>query len=184
MNKKALIILAEGFEEIEAITPIDILRRAGVDITVAGLGGTSIKSARNVTVNTDVSLDDYDSTPDAIIFPGGLGGAENLSRSIKVKGLIESMNSKGKLIAAICASPALVLSPTGVLDGKRATCYPGMEENFPNSVKAVEENVVQDGNIITSRGPATALPFALKIVENLLGKETADSIAEGTLFSG
>lgn len=184
MKKKALVVLAEGFEEIEVSTPIDILRRAGVDVTVAGIGGTVIKGAHNVAINADIDLEKYDSVPDAVIFPGGMPGAENLARSSKVKELIKSMAAEGKLIAAICASPALVLAPMGLLDGRNATCYPGMEENFSSKVKPVKEKVVQDGNVITSMGPATALPFALKIVENLVGKETADSIAQATLFSG
>lgn len=182
MAKKALIILASGFEEIEAVTPIDVLRRAGIDITVAGIGGTAIRGSRGMVVNADIELDKFSGKPDAVIFPGGMPGAENLARSAKVKELIKSMNSAGKIIAAICASPALVLAPTGVLDGKKATCYPGMNENFSSKIKHVKDKVVQDGNIITSKGPATALPFALKIVEALAGKKTADVVGKATLF--
>jgi 4-methyl-5(b-hydroxyethyl)-thiazole monophosphate biosynthesis len=183
MKKRALVIIAEGFEEIEAITPVDVLRRAEVDVTVAGLGASSITGAHGVIIKTDIVLDDCDFLPDAVIFPGGLPGAENLASSVKVKNVVLKMSSEGRLIAAICASPALVLAPTGVLSGRTATCYPGLEKNFSPDVKFVKEKVVQDGNIITSRGPATALAFALKIAENLVGKAKADMLAQQMLFS-
>jgi 4-methyl-5(b-hydroxyethyl)-thiazole monophosphate biosynthesis len=182
MAKKALLVLADGFEEIEALTPIDILRRAGVEVVVAGLGGKTVKGSRGAVMNADTELESYSGAPDAIVFPGGMPGAENLAKSSKVKELIRSLNAAGKLIAAICASPALVLAPTGLLDGKKATCYPGMEENFSSKITHVKDKVVQDGNIITSRGPATAFPFALKIVENLVGRETAELVGKATLF--
>ena len=181
--KKALIILANGFEDIEAVTPIDILRRGGITVIVAGLGGTEIKGSRGTVIKAEIALEDYNGVPDALILPGGNTGAENLALSPRVKELILSVSSKGKIVAAICAAPALVLAPTGILDGKKATCYPGMEENFSPKVKASGDDVVQDGNIITSRGPATAFPFALKILENLAGKNVAETIAEGTLYS-
>ncbi|MFQ5952664.1 MAG: DJ-1/PfpI family protein, partial [Candidatus Omnitrophota bacterium] len=114
--------------------------------------------------------------------PGGLPGAENLSKSAKMKDLILAMNSKNKIIAAICASPALVLAPLGVLKGKRAACYPSMEENFSPEIEYAEENIIQDGNIITSKGPATAFSFALKIAENLVGKDTADTVGRQMLY--
>jgi 4-methyl-5(b-hydroxyethyl)-thiazole monophosphate biosynthesis len=183
MNKKALVILAEGFEETEAAAPIDILRRAEVEVTIAGLGGTSITGAHGIKVNTDIALDDYNFLPDALILPGGMPGAENLANSEKVKTLIQKMVSEKRLIAAICASPALVFAPMGILNGRRATCYPGMENNFSSDIKFVKEKVVQDGNIITSQGPATASSFGLKIAENLVGKDKRDMIANQMLFA-
>ena len=182
MEKKALIILAEGFEEIEAVAPMDILRRSGVNIVVAGLGGKTVTGAHGVKIEADVVFEDHDSMPDVIVFPGGMPGAENLSNSVKIKDLVMRMNSSGKLIAAICASPALVLGPTGILEGRKATCYPGLEKNFSSRVKFEKENVVQDGNVITSRGPATAFAFGLKIAENLVGKEKANMIAKQILW--
>lgn len=181
MLKKAVVILAEGFEDIEAVTPVDILKRSGINVTVAGLGGKTIKGSRGTSINADIILDDYSAVPDAVILPGGSGGAENLARSPKVKELIKAVDSKGGIVAAICASPALVLAPTGILDGKKATCFPGMEENFSFKVKHVKEKVVQDGNIITSQGPATAIAFSLKIVEALVGAKTAEAVAKATL---
>ena len=184
MKKKALIILADGFEEVEAITPIDILRRSEIEVITAGLGKEEITGTHNITVKTDVIFEEYDELPDAIVLPGGMPGAENLAISAKVKELISKMDSKGRLIGAICASPALVLAPTGILDGKNATCYPGMDQNFPASVKSSKERVVQDGNIITSMGPATAFDFGLKMAENLVGKQKSDMVGQQMLFKG
>lgn len=182
MKKRALVILAEGFEEIEALTTVDILRRVNVEVTVAGLSGDVVKGSRGVVVKADRVLLDSDSDHDIVILPGGMPGAENLAKSSKVRKLILDMHARGKLVAAICASPALVLSPFGVLDAKKATCFPGMEPNFTARVKAVKDAVVQDGNIITSRGPATAFAFALKIAENLVGKEMTEMVARQTLY--
>ena len=182
--KKAIIVLAEGFEEVEAFAPIDILRRCQVDVVVAALTKDEVASAHNVTVKPDVLIDEVTELPDVLIFPGGMPGAENLALSKKVKDLVLKMAAEGKLIAAICASPALVLAPLGVLEGKTATCYPGMESNFPAGTKHSTNNVVQDGNLITSLGPATAFEFGLKIAENLVGKQKTDMIASQMLFEG
>lgn len=182
MSKKALIILADGFEETEATVPIDILRRAEVDVTVAGLDGEMIAGAHGLSLVTDILFDEYSGMPDVVIFPGGMPGAENLANSIKVKDMVLKMNKEGRLVAAICASPALVLGPTGILNGKTATCYPGMEESFSPEVTFSSDAVVQDGNIITSRGPATAFSFGLKIAENLVGKEKAEMVGKGMLY--
>ncbi|MGB2600973.1 MAG: DJ-1 family glyoxalase III [Candidatus Omnitrophota bacterium] len=181
MNKKALVILAQGFEEIEAVIPIDMLRRAEVEVIVAGVGGETITGSREVIIKPDVSLEECDLEPDAVILPGGMPGAENLATSSKVKEIITKMNSKGKIIAAICASPALVLAPMGILNGKEATCYPGLDKNFSPEIKFSKERVVQDGNVITSQGPATAFGFARKITENLVGKAKADMVASQML---
>ena len=181
MAKKAIIVLAEGFDEIEAVTSIDILRRAEIDITVAGLGNLNVKGSRVLIVTSDKKLDEAGIDYDACIFPGGMPGATNLANSEKVKKLIQKMDSAGKIIAAICASPAIVLGPVGILKNKSATCYPGMEQNFKSDVKYKDNDVVVDGNIITSRGPATALLFSLAIVKKLVGKEIADRIKKAVL---
>ena len=182
MKKKAMVVLAEGFEETETIIPIDVLRRAGVDVIIAGVNSDTVTGAHGVTFKTDMVLDKIEPLPDAVVLPGGMPGAENLAKSPKVKDLILAMNSKDNLIAAICASPALVLSPLGVLNGKMAACYPGMEENFSPEVRFEEERIIQDGNIITSRGPATAFSFALKIAESLVGKDTSDMVGRQMLY--
>ncbi|MBI4358804.1 MAG: DJ-1/PfpI family protein [Candidatus Omnitrophica bacterium] len=184
MAKKVLIILADGFEEIEAITPVDVLRRAGVEVTIAGLSGKTITGAHGVKFQTDVTFDEYKDLPDAIILPGGMPGAKNLGESPKVAGLVKKMNRQNKVVGAICAAPALALAPTGILNGKKATCYPGFEKNFPSSVAFSSDRVVVDGNIITSRGPGSALEFALELVEKLVSKEKAETLSEGMLVKG
>jgi len=184
MDKRALIVLAEGFEEIEAIIPIDVLRRASVDVTTSCLGVKSVTGAHGIEIWADTALEDYEYLPDVVIFPGGIPGAENLARSAEVKKMIKRVSSEKRLIAAICAAPALVLAPTGILNGREATCYPGLEKDFPPEAVYVKKNVVQDGNIITSRGPGTAFLFALKIAENLVGKTKTDMIAEQMLYGG
>jgi 4-methyl-5(b-hydroxyethyl)-thiazole monophosphate biosynthesis len=181
MAKKAIVILADGFEEIEAITPIDVLRRADIEVIVAGLSSKTITGARKLKVETDILLDEIHGLPDALILPGGAVGAKNLHGSKKVLGLIQSMNAEKKVVAAICASPAFALAAAGVLDGKKATCYPGCEGRFPASAKFSEDRVVVDGNIITSRAPGTALEFALAIVRVLTGQEKAISLKEEML---
>lgn len=182
MSKKVLVILAQGFEEVEAITPIDVLRRAQVEVVVAGLDSLEIKGSRGVTVIADKVFDEADRDFDALVLHGGNPGAINLGSSSLVIKLVQQMNDKGKIIAAICAAPAVVLGPSGVLNGRRATCFPGMEKDFPGSVNFCEENVVIDGNIITSRGMGTSLEYSLAIVEKLIDKETAAKIAEAVVY--
>jgi 4-methyl-5(b-hydroxyethyl)-thiazole monophosphate biosynthesis len=179
--KKVLIILAEGFEEIEAITPIDLLRRAGLEVTVAGLSKIEIEGSHRIRVHTDIILEEYNDLPDAIILPGGTLGAKHLGESKTVSEIVKKANSEKKVVAAICAAPALALAPAGVLNGKKATCFPGLEENFSSAVRFSEERVVEDGNIVTSRGAGTAMEFSLKLVERLSGKEKAKELKEKIL---
>ncbi|MBF0522753.1 MAG: DJ-1/PfpI family protein [Candidatus Omnitrophica bacterium] len=182
MPKKALVILAEGFEEIEAVTPIDLLKRAGVDVTTAGVGNTKIKGARvQITVLTDKKIEDVSKDFDAVILPGGMPGASNLAASKAVNEIVQDANTNGKIIAAICAAPAVVLTPLGILKNKTATCFPGMEKQFDKTTLFKEEPVVIDGNIITSRGAGTAYAFALTIVEKLVGKDIAQKVKKETV---
>jgi len=175
MRKKVVVILADGFEEIEAVTIINTLRRAGIKVTVCGLDADLVKGSRDITISTDKLLEKSDLTSeyDACVLPGGMPGAEKLAGSDIVKELLTKMHAQGKVIAAICASPALVLSSTGILNNKSATCFPGMRGDFSSSTTYKEDNVVIDGNIITSKGPATAMEFSLSIVETLCGKDIA-----------
>lgn len=180
MINKAVIILAEGFEEIEAVTVIDILRRAGVGVTVAGLNDTKIKGSRDITIEADTVFKNTDQSFDACILPGGSLGANNLAASKEVNAFIKQMHADGKIIAAICAAPAVVLGPAGILKNKSMTCYPGFEKKL-NNVNYKKEAVVIDNNIITSQGPATAFAFALAIAEKLCTKETTQKIKKDTL---
>ncbi len=180
MKKSAVVVLAEGFEEIEAVTPIDFLRRAGCCVTIAGVGGQTIRGAHGIEIQTDTVIGKCEDLYDAIVLPGGMPGSENLAESSETVDLVKVMMKYGRLVAAICAAPAVVLAPNGILDGRKATCYPGFESRFGDTNFA-NERVVVDGNIITSRGPGTAAEFSLEIVRYLCGGETADGLHAGTL---
>lgn len=184
MKKKVLIILAEGFEEIEAVTPVDVLRRAGLEVTVAGVGGTEITGAHGIRVLADVEIGAYRDTPDAVILPGGLPGASNLAKSPEVAAVVERVRGAGRVIGAICAAPALVLAPGGALDGRKATCYPSFEKQFGPKTKFVTDRVVKDGNVITSRGPGTALEFALELASELAGPQAAAELSKAMIAAG
>ena len=174
------ILLAEGFEEVEAVTPADFLRRAGLDVRLVGIAGRQVKGGHDITVAADTTLAELTAEPDVLIVPGGGKGADNLAASRPVMDLIRSMHAKGKLIAAICAAPAVVLHKAGVLAGRRVTCYPGLEKKLTGCTFS-EERVVVDGNIITSRGAGTSAEFALAVVERLAGEAKASEIHRGTL---
>jgi 4-methyl-5(b-hydroxyethyl)-thiazole monophosphate biosynthesis len=187
MAKNAIVLLAEGFEEVEAVTPIDYLRRAGITVTIAAVGGNlSVKGARGITVNADALLRDIikqggAAAFDAVIIPGGMPGATNIAASKEAGALITEMASAGKQVCAICASPAVVLAPLGLLPGKKFTCYPGMEEKVQGS-KWTDDSVAIDGNIITSRSAGTAGVFAVAIIARLLDQLTGDKIAQAVLL--
>ena len=182
--KKAVCILAPGFEEIEAVTPVDILRRAGLEVVLAGVGGTNIKGARGITIVCDVQVSQCTEIMDAVILPGGMPGAENLAASNEVKEIIMRHYQLGKIVAAICASPAVVLAPLGILDGKKAVCYPGCEKIFGKAVQHVKDRaVVVDGSVVTSAGAGTAFEFGLALAGLLAGEETAQSLAQKMVYS-
>ena len=170
---KVMIPFAEGFEEIEALTVVDVLRRAGIQVDTVGVVGSVILSAHGVRMMVDKRLNEINPDEyDAIILPGGNPGYINLGRSSKVIEMIKKFNSKNKLIAAICGAPS-ILARERLLDDKKATIYPGNEKllAYPRG-----NPVVVDGNIITSQGPGTAMEFALKIVEKLLNPATVEKL--------
>ena len=175
MLKKAYILLATGFEEIEAVSIIDILRRAGVEIeTISISENRQISGAHNIEILADTLFDETDfSNGDMLIFPGGQPGTDNLNSQKKIKKLIQTYYGQQKYIAAICAAP-LIFGEMGLLQGKKAVCYPGYEDRLLGAEIAQNECVVVDGNIITSKGAGTAIEFALKLVEILVGQETAE----------
>jgi 4-methyl-5(b-hydroxyethyl)-thiazole monophosphate biosynthesis len=182
MKKKVLILLADGFEEIEAITTVDILRRADLEVTTAGVGKPNVTGAHGLEVKSDSEIGSCKDVPDAIVLPGGMPGVNNLAASKDVNDLIKKAHEGGKIIAAICAAPSYVLAPTGVIDGKEVTCYPGCEDLLKGKAKFVDKKVVVDGNIITSKGPGTASDFALKIVETLMGESAKEEVRNRTLY--
>ncbi len=179
---KALLFLATGFEEIETVTIVDVLRRARINVTVAGLKHDVVEGAHGIKIVPDKTIDDLKIEDfDAIVVPGGNPGYKNLREDYRVIEMIKNAFNSRKLLAAICAAPA-VLSDAGVLEGKECTIYPGMEnELVKGRGKPNQDNVVVDGNIITSKGPATAIEFALKLAEKLAGKEIAEAVRKKTL---
>lgn len=181
MGKRAVVVLAPGFEEIEAVTQIDVLRRAGVTVIVTGITTPAAEGAHGLSVEVDETITDVTDTPDAVIFPGGMPGAKYLGESEECRALAERVAASGGIVAAICAAPALTLAKWGLLDGKTATCYPSFETEFGPSTTFSEEDVVVDGTIVTSRAPGTALAFALTLAGMLVDGETADKLREGML---
>ncbi len=181
--KKIIVPLAEGFEEIEAISIIDILRRANIEVVTLQLNDDKeVLGAHGIKVKADIKLKDLESLDyyDGIAVPGGMGGVNNLMANNKILDMIKFLSDDGKLVSAICAGP-MVLERAGVLKGINATCYPGLEDEL-KSATIVDEIVAVDGNIITSKGPATAVVFALEIVKKLLGEEEKNKVSEGLLF--
>ena len=181
--KKVLMILANGFEEIEVAAPVDILRRAGADVTLAALTGEEVSGARGICYKADSSLDEvYDKDFDMLILPGGGRGTANLAASERVLTLIHRYKNENRRIAAICAAPT-VLAKAGVTKGITLTSFPGTEDAFEPEYY-VTEKVVTDGLFTTSRGPGTAIDFALELVELLYGTIKKEEIKEQLVYQG
>ena len=181
--KTSFLFLAEGFEEMEAIATIDIMRRAGFNLTTVSISSNlDVAGAHGVTIKADSLFNETNFTDaEWLILPGGLPGASNLAEYKPLNELLVGHNNNNGHIAAICASPAVVLAPLGILDGREAICYPGFEDAMKSAKKGYMP-VCQDGNIITANGPATAVTFALAIVARSAGEEKAREIAEGLLL--
>lgn len=175
-----LVPLAQGCEELEAVTVIDLLRRAGIEVVTAGLEDGPVRASRGTRLLPDTTLDaamgrDFD----MIVLPGGLPGADHLRADARIISLLQRMAAAGRYTAAICAAPK-VLAAAGLLDGRRATAYPGTLDGLAvPRLQPVAEPVVHDDRIITSRGPGTAMDFALCLIEILAGRETRDRVEEG-----
>lgn len=182
MNR-SFLFLAEGFEEVEALTVVDVMRRAGMDIkTISISNNKEVRGAHGVPVVADqlFSETEFDA-PEWLIVPGGMPGSSNLAAFAPLNDLLKKQAAEGRKIAAICAAPALVLAPLGLLDGVEATCYPGMESHLDHAI-AVPTRVVALDKIITGNGPASALQFALAIVANSMGESQAQTIGSDMLF--
>ena len=182
--KTSFLFLAEGFEEIEALTAIDVLRRGGMDLkTVSITTALQVKGAHGVTVNADVLFDNtLFSSPEWLVLPGGMPGATNLYEFGPLQGLLKSQaESASGRIAAICASPAVVLGQLGLLKGQKATCYPGFE-NMVEGAEMVDAPVVVSNKFVLGNGPANALPWALTLVKEARGQEAAAKVASGMLY--
>lgn len=178
---RAIVPLADGFEEIEAVTIIDLFRRAGIEVTVAGVHGTSATGSHGITMQCDARIEgcNFDGA-DALVLPGGMPGSRALRESEPVRDAVTRLVSDGKLVAAVCAAPT-VLASCGVLRGRRATSHPAHAHEMDDSIY-VEDAVVEDGNIITSRGAGTSIDFALAVVARLVGEGTAREIAERIVY--
>ena len=177
---KVCIPLANGFEDIEAITLIDVIRRGGIEVITAGVGGEIIESAHNVKIFADTTIDKINSDDfDLVVLPGGLPGATNLAESKEVQKLLQDMDKSGKYVGAICAAP-IALHTAGVLKDKY-TAYPGWEGNIREEGYVNDAKVVEDKNVLTSKGPATAICFGLEIVKKFAGIETYNQVKSGLL---
>ena len=173
------LFLANGFEDIEALAPLDILRRGNVEIKTVGVGGEVITSSKGVPMKCDITENEVRLDKiEAIILPGGIPGTPNLKKSKVVNMTVDYAAENNKLICAICAAPS-ILFEKGLLNGKKATCYPGFEEGY--DVVYTAEGVTKDGNFITGKGAGVCIEFGLEILGTLKGKEIADNVAEGMM---
>ena len=179
--KKVVLFLADGFEEVEALTSVDLLRRAGIDLKTMAIQDLAVQGAHGIEVKADLLFDpEYIKTCDAMILPGGMPGTKNLQEHKGLeKELLEFAKEK-KIIAAICAAP-MVMGRLGLLKGRKACCHPGYEENLLGA--QLEDGLVSvDENYVTSRGVGTAIAFALRLIEILKDKETADQVKESIVY--
>ena len=182
---KVYVFLADGFEDVEALIPIDVLRRGGVDVvTVSIMDFPLVTSAHGVNIEADIMFEqgDFDDA-DLLMLPGGMPGASSLFKHTGVCKAVMNQFAAGKKVAAICAAPAVVLAAIGVLNGKKATCYPGFEEALAEAGATYTGDLVTvDGNVTTAEGPAAAFPYAYELLSQLVDKQTSDQIAEGMRF--
>ena len=181
MAKRLLLLLADGFEEVEALTPLDILQRGGVEVVTASLGDGPVRSAHGLTVVPDSHLDALAGERfDMVFLPGGAPGYLNLAADARVRALVRAQLESDRPVAAICGAP-FVLEEAGVLDGHRVTAYPSVRERLTSAAEVVDETVVTDGLLRTSQGVGTAMGFALALLEELTDRATRDQVAKATL---
>jgi 4-methyl-5(b-hydroxyethyl)-thiazole monophosphate biosynthesis len=180
---KVYVFLANGFEDVEALIPVDVLRRGGVEVvTVSTSDDLIVESAHGVGICADIMFEQGDFTDaDLLMLPGGMPGASNLFEHEGVCKALEAQFAAGKKISAICAAPAVVLAQLGILDGKQATCYPGFEQMLTKATYTADL-VTVDGQITTAEGPAAAFPYAYELLSQLVDQQTSDQIAEGMRF--
>lgn len=175
------ILLGNGFEEIEAVSPCDILRRGGVEVQFAGIGGRLITGGNGITVQADCTAEEMDlQAMEMIVLPGGLGGVRSILGSEAAMNAVRYAYENGRFVTAICAAPT-VLAGLGITDGKHATCYPGMEEQMGSAVME-DANAVSDGKVLTGRAPGAALDFGYLLLETLKGAEVATKVRGGMVY--
>ena len=172
------MMLGTGFEVTEAMVPLVMMRRAGIDVCTVGINGKTVYGSRDIGIVADIELGEMDLTNlEGIILPGGLGGVASIKASQSALDAVTFAFNNNKLVAAICAGPT-VLAQLGITDGKRATCYPGCEEQMGSAVMVPDAAAVTDGNVITGTSAGCAIPFALQLITALKGKEAADNVAQ------
>ena len=172
------VLLGTGFEEIEALAPVDLLRRAGIEVTTVGLNGKIVYGSHRIGVQADITIEELDITDaEMIVLPGGLGGVASIRGCSRALEAVKAVSDAGKFVAAICAGPT-VLADLGLLTGVNATCYPGQIPNMKDALVAENAACVTDGKIITGTSAGTAVPFALALIEALKGAEAAGAIAD------
>lgn len=179
---RVYVFLADGFEEIEGLTVVDILRRAGVDTQMVSISGNlTVTGSHKIAVQADLGIQEAEfASADLLVLPGGMPGTTNLGACEALTEQLVRFYKEGKKIAAICAAPS-VLGDLGLLKGKKAVCYPGFEERLMGA-EVLYEKVAVDGNVTTSRGMGTAIPFALALVEQLVSKEKAEELKKGIIY--
>jgi len=180
---KVCIFLADGFEEVEALTPVDLLRRAGIEVVTVSMNETREVTGRSrITVLADTLwADSQPDTADMLVLPGGQPGVKNLGAHEGLTSLLKKYADEGRLLAAICAAPT-IFGALGIVDGKKATCYPGLEDRLTGAYVVTDQRVVTDGNITTSRGAGTSVAFALRLIEILKDKDEAEKVAAGIVY--
>ncbi|MEO6711209.1 MAG: DJ-1 family glyoxalase III [Planctomycetota bacterium] len=177
MAHRVLVLLADGFEEIEAVTVIDVLRRAGAEVVVAGLAAERVRGAHGIEVRADTVLDQVESAKiDMLVLPGGQPGARNLEADARVLDLVRELTARERTVAAICAAPS-VLAAAGVLEGRRVTSHPSVRARLASATVERDQSVVRSGSIVTSQGVGTALEFALELAAECSSRDKADELA-------
>lgn len=183
--KKVYVMLAEGFEEIEALTVVDVLRRGEVFVEMVSITEDEmVTGGHGITVKADKTFSKVEDVVDCIVLPGGLLGTMNLKEKVELMEKIKKQYEEGRYVAAICAAPALILGELGLLQGKKATCYPQMEEHMKGAIYDNQSSAVQDGTIITACSMGGAIDFSLQILEALLGEEKSTQIRESLVIRG
>jgi protein deglycase len=180
MGKHAVVVLADGFEELEAIAPIDLLRRAGIKVTILGVSSLDVRGSHDIVIKAARLLKDFSEPYDALILPGG-PGHKHLLESSQVIEMVKTAFSRNLLCAAICAAP-VVLAKAGILADKKVTCFPGNEDKLAGG-RFIDQKSITDGNVITSRGAGTAIEFALDIITYLAGKAASHAVAGKIVYN-
>lgn len=178
------ILLGEGFEEAEAVVPADLLRRAGVQVALVGLGGLQVTGGHGITLRADMALEQVDAEAmEMLVLPGGLGGVASIQMDLFATALIQKASDRGCWLGAICAAPS-ILAHMGILDRRKATCHPCVLDEMGSAAVRRDEQVVVDGRIVTAQAAGAAFPFGLKLVEVLRGREAAEQVRDAVLYRG